>query len=126
MGIVIFNLKIYNYERMNTSFMDETNILKIELFSSKNLSKKDKNFKIKVIEGRALLITDSRDFSSDDVTTIKLDDLIGLEVSQISDKVSKLKIFSTTPIEIESKIHNTKKIERKKNIIELYASNFII
>ena len=111
---------------MNTSFMDETNILKIELFSSKDLSKNAKIVKIKVIEGRALLITDSRDFSSDDVNTIKLDDLIGLEVSQINDKVSKLKIFSSTPIEIESKIHNTKKIERKKNIIELYANNLSI
>merc|ERR1712183_555298 len=100
MGIVILNFKKIQHTKMNTTFMDETNILKIELFSSKNLSKNAKIVKIKVIEGRALLITDSRDFSSDDVTTIKLDDLIGLEVSQITDKVSKLKIFSTTPVEI--------------------------
>lgn len=106
--------------------MDETNILKIELFSSSDLSKNEKIVKIKMIEGHALLITDSRDFSSDDVTTIKLDDLIGLEVSKINDKVSKLKIYSSTSVEIESKLSNTKKIERKKNNIELYASNTTI
>merc|ERR1712232_618096 len=99
MGIVILNFKKNTVAKMNTTFMDESNILKIELFGSEDLSKNAKIVKIKVIDGRALLITDSRDFSSDDVTTIKLDDLIGLEVSQISDKVSKLKIYATNQVE---------------------------
>jgi len=122
MGIAIEYLKKETF-KMNTSFMDETNVLKAELFSSAKLSENEKVVKIKVIDSRALLITDSKDFSSNDVTTIKLDDLIGLEVSQTNETVSKLKIYSTTPLEIESKLSNTKKIERKKNNIELYANN---
>ena len=105
--------------------MDDTNSLRIDLYKSSNLNKTENIVRIKVIEGNTLLITDTNDFPKN-IKTIEFDDLIGLEVSQLTEECSKLKIYSTNPVNIESKIHKTNKTDRKENNLEYYAKNFTI
>jgi len=92
----------------------------VEVYISSSLNANQK-LEAKVIENQTLVITNIKNPAIADLILIEFSDLIGLQVTEVSSNLSSLKIFST---ELEPKMQDTDKSNRKTCDFEYFSKSF--